>query len=569
MKLYDVTAKEDSSLACTHSQPFWQPETLRQEQAELYPAATLEEDYFRLDGSILPFPDSPDKVGLGLWSSCQSGSDCKLSQPMKLRIDFTKAHSSVGLTLEFDEKEGDWCRYLRVRWLDEKSGTISAMDFCPKSPKEFLRHKVENWWGLELEFFETWKPYRYIKLISIDYGLLLTLGENDIIAATMLEESDMSGSSVSINTFDITLHSTRQQYSPLNPEGTFSLLQQNQMISAYGWADGKKSYMGSYYLDSWQSGEKGDIKLHSVDPVGLMDKVQFLGGIYQGVSAREILAEIFSVCQVEYRLDMMLGEKLLWGHIPVCSAREALWQTAFAIGGVVDCSRDRLVKIYPLPTRPSVMITSGRKFAGQKLRQKKAVTGIEIAVHRYTESSETGEALKTTLQSGEYTMLLNEPMHDISVQGAELIASGANYLKLRLTQAGEVTVQGKRYLDSKQLIYTPMPGVPPNTAENRLSVDRATLVSPENAGEVLERLAGYYGRSYQTELTLLLGDEKIGDMVTLKTLGGENLKGLVERMELDLTGGCVVEMTICAERMAATEFDYAGELWAGQRQGVM
>lgn len=569
IKLFDVTAKEDSLPQCGQIQSFVSLAQLKEEGLEQPDCATLEENFFVLDGAMQPFPDAPVGRSWGLWSSEMSDADCRYTAPPRLRLDFAKGHSSVGLTLRFDARNNDWCRYLKATWFDSKGNILSVMDFYPTQPVFFLKNKVEAYHGIELEFFESDKPYRYMKLTGIDYGLLLVLGGTDLTSAELLEEADFAGGSLSVNTLDFSVYSETQQYSPLNPNGIFSTLQQKQRVYAYALLDGQRQYMGGFFLDRWESGRKGDIRLSAVDAVGLMDNARFMGGIYEGTTAVEVLDAIFAVCGAGYSLEPELAGKRLWGHIKVCSAREALRQAAFAIGGVVDASRSEMVRISRLPERPSRLIDSNRKFVGQSLKQKRAVTGIELTAHSFVKSEEDTTVFVAELETGEYDILLNEPACELAATNAQIVDAGVNHLRLKLTQPARATVTGKRYKDAKRLLYRRLSEETPNLADDRVKVETATLVSGQNAQEVLERLCMYYGYGYESELELPLGAEHIADMIAVQSAQGDSLKGLVERIELDLTGGCVARLTICARKIETARFDFTGELYAGERQGVI
>lgn len=568
MRLFDVTAKEDSQPQCSDIQDFVTLAQLKTEGLEMPACATLEKDFFRLDGSMEPFPDEPMGRNWGLWSHQMSGEDGRFAMPLTLKLGFTQSHSSIGLTLRFDEREQDWCRRLRVAWQDRLGNILAMRDFYPTEPKVFLKNKVEGFCGLEITFLETNKPCRYLKLAGIDYGLGLPLGGSDIQSAELLEEVSLASDQISVNTLDFTLHSATGEFSPLNPDGVFSALQQKQELAVYAILDGTRKFMGSYYLERWESGARGELRLHGVDAMGVMDKVRFMGGMYEGAEADTVLKEIFGLCRLEYCIDPVLASKELWGHIAAATARDALWQIAFAIGGVVDTSRSTCVRLYPVPTRPSVMIGHDRKFAGQKMKQKPTVTGIDMTTHRYGKGGEAAVVFEDTLPRGETTVLFDQPVCDLTVAGAELLTSGANYATLRVSRPGTVVLSGKKYTDAKQEVCRTMPRAP-NLTDNRLRVDGATLVSQKNVGEVLDRLTGHYARQYQSEFAVRLGSERVADMVAVRNKNGETLKGLVESISVNLTGGCIAKMTICAACMEMRSQCYTTELWAGQWMGVM
>ncbi|MEG1390120.1 MAG: hypothetical protein RSD07_07140 [Angelakisella sp.] len=570
IRLYDVTAREDSSPVCTDIQPFAAADSLREETQKLLPhCATLEQNFFRLDGSQELFPDSTAGYHWGLWSRSISGEDCRFAEPPILRISFTKSHSSIGLTLRFYEQEQDYCNHLRVRWLDATGNLMMAKDFFPQDAAPFLKQKVEGYHALEVIFLKTAKPCRYLKLAGISYGMELLLGGGEISSAVILEEVDPTCSGVSINTLDITLHSSTAEFSPLNPSGIFSVLQQKQKLSAAAIMDGVRKEMGSFFLHSWEGDEKNNIKLHGVDAVGLMDKVRYHGGIYRDTPVGEVLRGLFSLTGGEFTLDDRLAAQKLSGYLGICTARQALGQISLAIGGIVDCSRSETVHIYPVPNRPSALIGPNRKLGGQKISLRPQVTGIDVTAHGFTATPERYTAFEEPLAPGGYTILFSEPTHALEVSGATVIEAAVNHVKLWVHTAGTVTVTGGRYLHSKQVVANSLSEQVANLADNRLKVENATLVHTGNAGEVLERLRGCCERVLAGELSVRMGEERVADMIMVNGSKGENIKGIVERMETDLTRGCITKISIAAQRIETVSSSYTGELYSGQRWGVL
>lgn len=564
MKLYDVSARTDGQPQCQTSQPFAGAEQLTAERNAPPPAATLETDFFLLDGSLEPFPDRPEQYRWGLWSRAQSGPNRQFAVPPVLRIDFAQSHSSVGITLHFDTARQDWCSRLRVAWLDRVGNPLSVREFTPQQPVAFLFNKVEDYYGLQFTFYETHRPGRYLKIEAIDYGLLMQLSGNDITAARLLEESDLSGGTVSVNTLEFTLHAADGRFSPLNPAGVFSVLQQGQQLELYRVGTDGRDYLGRYYLERWESGGKNDICMMGCDGVGLLERAPFLGGIYQGITAASLAEEIFAAAGLTYQLEETLGRQLLWGYIAPGTARQALWQLAFAAGWVVDSSRSDRIRLLPPAQRPSRMIGNDRKFLGQTIVQKPVVTGVQVAAHRYQPTDELSVPFEDSLAAGEYTVAFHEPLHSLTVEGAVLLAQGAGFARLRVDRPGPVKLEGRRYKDMVQQFSRSIPGAGANRAEQLLQVTNATLVSPQTVTPLLERLCDYYSYRYQTEFSAVLGQEVVGDMVSVRSIQGENLKGMVERLEIDLVRGCVAKMRLTANRVESRSRAYAGQLRAGE-----
>lgn len=112
--LFDVEAKPDSTYTSTDNQPFNNVMDLRKEDIQAAKYATMEPDYWLLDGSFQTFPNVPENEYFGFISNIQSDENCNID--VKLEINFTKLHGSLGLSLTFDKAAGDYPTLINVTW---------------------------------------------------------------------------------------------------------------------------------------------------------------------------------------------------------------------------------------------------------------------------------------------------------------------------------------------------------------------------------------------------------------------------------------------------------------------
>ncbi len=569
--LYDTTARQDSTLAFSgEMQDFSSLGDLKAEEgAAPPPAATLEEDYFLLDGSFQPFPDQPSGETWGLWSREMSGADGQFAQPLRLTAEFDSPHSSVGLTLRFDLHTGDCPSRIKARWYDPLGNLLHTGEFTGSDGQWLLESKVENYAKVVLEFAGTSRPWRYLKVTGLDYGATRVLGPEEIVSAHLTEEIDPASARLPVNMLEFSLHSDERGFSLLNPQGTFSLLQQRQKLSLRGYLDGAERYLGGFYLKSWENDGEGGIRMTAQDAVGLMDETTFLGGVYSGVSGLELLEEILVSAGVEHEISPLLPERTLSGWLPVCSHREALRRVAFAMGASADCSRRDGVRLEPLPQRPSALIPLSRKLEGQRTGLRERVTGVDLTVHTYQPGQESRELFRDTLGSGRHRVLLARPAHGLAVSGGVLEASGANYADILVAAPGEVTLTGTEYSEGKRIAACRAELLPPGEAERLLTVEDATILDAARAGEDARRVYDYYANRYQSSFTMLPGTEEVSWMVVAQGRDGHQLKGRIEAMETDLTGGFLAKVRMTGTPLSARWQYYSGELYAGEEKGAM
>ena len=563
--LFDVTALPDSTPQSMDKQPFVDMADLKRDDPDLPGKyATLEEDFFLLDGSFQPFPDNPDGLGWGYWSNSMSDAAGVFDSPPVMEFAFGNPHSSIGLTLGFDGNTGDYCRKVRVEWYDAGGTLITAGEFLFSGSAGFIDHPAEDYKKVVLKVLETSKPYRYAKITSIQYGSQVIFGKDGIVSAKINEEIDLTCSEISINTLDFTIHSEDSNFSLLNPKGAFSMLQQRQKLEVIEKVDGQPVPMGTFYLDSWKNGSEKGVTMSAIDIVGVIDKTDFMGGVYVSQTAETIISEIMQSAGAEYVLDESLKNVSLSGYIPVCTHRQALQQVAFAMGAIIDCSRSELVHIYPPPERPSSYISRTRKFLGSTVEQMSLVTGVDVTAHKYLQSNTLKELFEDELEPGNYQITFDKPVFNVQCNGGTILSSSANYAYIQVDSAGTVKLSGMEYTETTRVLSKRMQNLQLSDAPNIAKVEKATLTDSIAAKQAVSRLYEYYQNRYKTKFSMVTGEEKVGDQIVVDSLNKERLKGIIEQMEIDLAGGFLCSVTMSGKRIETITGEYTGEIYTGE-----
>lgn len=572
--LYDVTARGDSAPSCTTAKPFCNlgRDLLLESVPSQNKYGTLESEQWLMDGSFSFFPEVPEQYFWGLWSTTQSDKNGVFADPPVLDITFTQDHSSSGLTLHFYIPTDDWASRIKIQWFSQDGGLISTALFYPDAVDYYCAKKVENYRRIRIHFLETNRPGRYLKLAGIDYGVYLHFSGHEIVEANVLEECDPLSSEISINTLNVSLYNKEGRFSILNPEGYFDVLQHKQKFTV--WEDvkqdarstGSVSYcMGTFYLSDWSNSGDTLADFSAVDAIGLLDGAPFDGGIYDTTAAE--LAEAI-LTGYSYTLDGSLAAERVQGYIAAGTRRGALQQLAFAIGAVVDCSRGELIRIAPAPSKASGMITYDRKLQdGSKVTLNPLITAVAVTAHRYLPGEATEELYRDTLDPGIYRVTFNAPavVDSLTVTGAELTESGVNLCTLTVAKAGEVCVTGRKYTDSTVVLRRTAANLPPNAQDNELTVTDATLVGPSRAEAVAVRVLEHYAQRYEQNFSMVAGDEKLADRLIIQSFGGEMVRGVLTKLEFDLTGGFLADAKVIGRRLTSNAAAYAGEIHAGER----
>ena len=567
--LYDVTARGDSVPSSTDTRGFCDlsSDLLLDKVPALPLYGTLETRQFLMDGSYSLFPDSPSGQFWGLWSSQLSDESGRFASPPVLQIRFSKTHSSSGLMLHFYAPTEDWASELTIQWYGSDGGLLTTAVFTPDAVDYYCARKVENYRSIVLTFTATNRPGRYLKLSGLDYGKFLTFEGDEVVEAHILEEINPLSDELSINTLNLTLFNRKGDFSILNPDGVFDVLQHKQKFTV--WEDVRENTrsteivshnMGTFYLSDWEIAS-----LTAVDAIGLLDSAPFNGGVYN-TTVGNLVAEVLD--GYEYELDAALAAESISGYLPMDTRRTALQQIAFAVGAVVDCSRSDKIKIFPAPERSSGLITYQRKFSdGNKVTLKPLITGVSVTARRYTAGAETEELYKDELVAGTHQITFSSPAlaDSLAVTGGTLVERGTNYCNVTVTTPGEVVVTGQKYIETTTVLQQTASNLPPNAQDNVLTVTDATLVSPDRAEALAQRILTYYAQRYEQTFRMQAGTEVLADMLIVESFGGEMVRGQLEKMEFDLTGGYRADVRVTGRRLGLGADAYTGEIYAGER----
>lgn len=537
----DVTAKEDSSLTVSDKQNFVDLADLKEEELEEVKYGTCEKNQFALDGTFELMPDSLDNMGW--WSNQMSDEDGNFTTPLTMEINFTKPHSSLGISLIFSEA-GDYCNKLNTKFYDISGNLICNVDFYPDRYDYVCNKVVEDYAKIVITFYSTNNPYRYLKLYRILYGANVIFEGDNLMSANILEEVDLLSSEVSINTLDFTAYSADDKFNIINPEGFYRLLQQRQKLHVTETIvrEEKVKDMGTFYLDTWKNEKDKTMKFGAIDLIGVIDKTDFNGGMYKDVTFASLLGEIFTSAGLEsdeYEIQEDLKQITLTGYIPICSHREALQQVIFAVGAVADCSRSDKIKIYTVEDlEENSIIEKANIFQGtREIEQNELVTGVQIVAHTYAEGEELEELAKQELDAGDNTILFSEPVHDLTCTGGTIVESNCNYAIINCTQTTEVTINGYKYRDNLQTYLVEVENLNSSQKQNTLKIENAYLINKSNAKTVAKRVLDYYQKTYKTSFDFLLKDETVSQDVEAQTDFEQKLVGHIIKLDIDLTGG--------------------------------
>ena len=433
-----------------------------------------------------------------------------------ITITFSQKHSAMGLTFIFNQLSGDYCNNISIKWYDTTT-LLEEGDFTPNSVEYFCEKRVELFNRIEIEFKGTNKPYRYIFLAGIMYGVVRTYEESEIVRVNLLSELSQISEELTINTFGWTL---------MSDSNTEYLFQKQQGMKLYD----DNQLLGAYYIDTAKRKSDKVYDINCYDAIGILDQTYFMGGIYTSQSATSVLEAIFDGSNINYTIDEITALKTISGYFPIMTKREALSWFCMATGSVADTTRSTSVDIYRLDSTVKRTIDVDSQYTGLEVENTEIVTGVKVTSYSYTTTNTSEEIFNSTL-NGTATVEFSEPYHSLSISGGTITSSGVNYATITGT-GSNVTLTGKKYKVQTRVTEKTNENIGALDIQNILELTGCTIIDHSIALEVAERVLDYYLKTKKVSAKIILGENDLGDKVTINSNFEGNITGTIERLEI-------------------------------------
>lgn len=557
MEFADITAVKDSNVSVNEMAAIGNLDLLKA-KSDYPPYAFIDNNSFILDGSKTYLGEETQIAFI----SEVSMDNCLFENNPVMDIIFTQNHTSAGLTLYFiDEYPAE----VKITWYDLNGVKIISRVFYPDKLSYFCKEQIENYGKLQIEFVRTRLPGQRVKLAYILYGASIEWSGDNIQSASLSEEIDITSATIPINTADVSILDSANDFELSNQKGTWKSIQKKQPLTITERLENKDISCGTFYLDTWKS-QSNVVSFSLIDMLGLIDKTKFYDGrIYELEEAGAIIDEIMaSAGVIDYSVSEEVASILLSGHIAICSHREALQQVVFACGAVAGCSRNGRIEIRMPDRSADRTIGADRKFMGTTIEIDEYVSGVSLAYSRYNLATEKSEIFKDILPAGDTLIEFSDPYTDITVNAGSLLVAKTNYAVVHMEEEGECILSGLKY-EKNEVTYTAnVVRLEAGEEAKIISYNGCTLLNAARAKDVAERLLNYYQLRQIVNMRYLLEAERVGEWVNVRDKNGTAVTGITSQT-IDLTGGFIATATCRGYSKVVTELTYAGEIYSGER----
>lgn len=217
----------------------------------------------------------------------------------------------------------------------------------------------------------------------------------------------------------------------------------------------------------------------------------------------------------------------VYGWIPPCTKREALHQLLLATGVIMKKDDDGNIVFTSPSTGDAIQLSSDNIYTDGKQDQLEHINRIEVTEHVFElgESSTSEIVFENYNQSNGIFVALyqKQPISSVSFSGLSILAASSNAALVM----GVGTVTGALYKHTETVLHR---DIGDRKDGKTISINDCTLISLPNSETVLDRLEAYYGNAYKIENSIILGDEKTGNLYSFMSPFRELVTGYLAKI---------------------------------------
>lgn len=267
-----------------------------------------------------------------------------------------------------------------------------------------------------------------------------------------------------------------------------------------------------------------------VSAIGLFENQKHLGGFYNGVRFDFVVNEIIGGA-VPYTMEDSVASLLVrGGYLPYQSKRDSLQWLCFAYGVMIGRNESGDMHFQFIANTAPVRIPEEDFYEGGDIEDPEGVTAVEVTEHSYMELPTDEEVVVYDNTDGSETadntfidFLSNAPLHDLTVSGSlEIISSGVNWAIV----SGTGILSGKKYTHSTRVLTKGLDSK--GQLQSKVAnLTKNTMVTVLNSENVSSRMLAYYAYKRVVKTSMVMRDQKMGEMLTGIDPFGDVLSGFL------------------------------------------
>ncbi len=380
----DTTAKEETEPSFSTQSVFSKgSQILNDNTKKSIKIATLEKGFWKLDGTYmnLGYKDISNEE-IGFVSDVISNDTGVFENPPIIVFDFTTTHSSIGLTLFFDDLTQNYAKKMRIKYYN--NNTLISNEIIENNKVRCIyANKVENYNKIEIEFLESSLPHRRIRFLDIIFGIIQIYEDEQIVNCNLTREFNPFSENIPSHELSFEIDNLSKEFNLINPSGVYAYLQKRQLVTIrMGVVLENKTTefveMGKYYLSEWET-KNLIATLKAKDSLSFSEEKSYSNSTSQTKTLKEFAIEILEYAGItEYVLDDSLSEITVTTTIPETIIKELLRQIALAGNCVIFVDKSDRIHIEKLNSITSNSITLANMYDVPNIALDELINRIKV-----------------------------------------------------------------------------------------------------------------------------------------------------------------------------------------------
>lgn len=416
----------------------------------------------------------------------------------------------------------------------------------------------------------------------------IEFSDTDIMECRLVQECNITSAELPISTVSLRIFTEDPRFSIFSDGIFYNSLARNIPVDLLKWEDEVISDVGRFYLDSWEMESENILKFELTDILGVCVNTDYPGSFWESDTRfSTILQDIVKNTPAIWLISGSLLTKYLKGWIPPGNVRDALQQLCFAANATLTTDKHFFsagwLKFADISIPDSSQyisysqITNSDKTSEQTVKHLPQVTDIVLVSHDYYNLGAVGQTIdeiySAWLEPGDYIISYPKPYWKVWGEGVGAVpiyvttedgrvivtedSAGvwgatarvateldtfvffSNYVSIKVDIAGQVTIWGYPWLSADR----PHRYTNPADSANALNITDAMLVDAASAPTVLATIVEYYKMRYRTNIKVYPRELLLGQIFVIDSFRNKQLIASIERLETDLTGGGIIDVT--------------------------
>lgn len=471
-----------------------------------------------------------NQQGLGYVTKQISDENGVFESPINIVSVFDNYYTTTGITINSKNIILD-LEIIAYRDNEE----IARSSFVAEKKEQFYPITIELANKIEIIVKKIAEPLHFFGFFNIEYGTVRIFEEKDFQNANIVNSFSVLGDTLEYDTLDLGI---------VDFEDNNYLFQKKQPVE-YIFNDNVKA---KFYVNEGEQSGEIITNLNCYDDISNLED-DFLGGIYNDYSAKQLIDDILNGKQINYEIDESINGVLLSGYLPITSRRKAL--QSVLLGSNIRCYKGDKLYFKPFNTTLEDIILDETNIIDKPQKTKKQeIRSVILKNHNYSKGTEFVEAYHWYISTTQnVTITFNNPLHSLEVYEVEgvdengndiistqqstnvtFIEKEANYCIVSNRSSNKIVIKGLKYVDNVVNYEKKNPYMAVTGSYDDINVE---LTISSNPQEVCNLLYDLYSRknsiNFITFESLKVGGyyNILGENLNIKSIK-QSLNGLYE-----------------------------------------